>query len=572
MTINPAIRYLLPVLLAALIGCAARPAAPALGNRPPEGSSPAPRTAPSAEAEAIYSYLAAREFLQEQKPEEAMQALERAVAIEPTPELYIDLGNLYWRASRFSDALLLLRQGLDKYPDSELLLSTLAKTYAAQGRYDDAVLVLDDYRKNHPEQLDLVHEAAVYRMEQGKFGEAVDRLSAIPENKATPTTDFLLGKGYFGLGLFDKAIAAFQQSVAADPEYYDAWIEMGLTYEAQKNYVDAERVFSQLFDAGIENQQIVFRLVDLNLKLNNPDKSLALVQQYSDDLPLTLEAANLFLTLSFYDHAAQLLDPLAQQPPIPESALFYLAILEYEGRDNPDKAREYLEAIPVNHPHHERSLIFRIHILYHGGDKEGARRLCQTAMGLFPRQPEFRIVMAELHEREGEFDQALEVLKQAQAQWPENMTILYRSGLVHDRKGDRGQAMAVMEQVIAKDPEHADALNFLGYSLAEEGRDLGRALLLVQGALKVKPDNGYFVDSLAWVYFKQKKLKPAWDEIRRAVELADSDPVIWEHYGDIARALNLVSEARKGYSRSLELEGDNADAVRAKLNELGHTR
>lgn len=570
MIIAPAIRFLLPVVLATLLGCAARHSAPA--GQAPAGSSPATRSAPSAEAEAIYSYLAAREFLQEQKPEEAIEALEKAVAIEPTPELYIDLGNLYWRSSRFADALLLLRQGLDKYPDSELLLSTLAKTYAAQGRYDDAVLVLDDYRKKHPELIELIHEAAVYRMEQGEYGEAVDRLSAIPEDKATPTTDFLLGKGYFGLRLYDKAIAAFQQAVAADPEFYDAWIEMGLTYEAEKNYVDAERVFSQLVDAGIENQQIIFRLVDLNLKLNNPDKSLALVQEYSDDLPLTLEAANLFLNLSFYDHAAQLLDPLAQQNPIPENALFYLAILEYEGRDNPEKAMKYLEAIPVNHPHHERSLIFRIHLLYHGGDKDGAKRLCQTAMGLFPRQPEFRIVMAEIHEREGEFEQALEVLELAETQWPDNMTILYRTGLVHDRMDDRDKAMAIMEQVIAKDPEHADALNFLGYSLAEQERDLDRALLLVQGALKIKPDNGYFIDSLAWVYFKQKKMKLAWGEIRRAVELADSDPVIWEHYGDIARALGLTAEARKGYSRSLELGGENAEAVRAKLNELGHTR
>jgi tetratricopeptide (TPR) repeat protein len=563
------IRFLLAALLSSMLGCAARPEPQA--TRPEPKAAPA-GSPPSAEAEAIYSYLAARELLQEQKTDEAIQALERAVAIEATPELYIELGNLYWRSSRFADALLLLRQGLDKFPDSELLLSTLAKTYAAQGRFDDAVMILDDYRKKHPELTELVHEAALYRMEQGQFGEAVDRLSAIPEDKATPTTEFLLGKGYFGLGLYDKAIAAFQKAVSDDPEYYDAWVEMGLTYEAQKNYVDAERVFSQLVDSGIDNQQIVFRLVDLNLKLNNPDKSLEYVLPYTDDLPLTLEVANLFLNQSFYDHAAQLLDPLAQQRPIPENALFYLAILEYEGRDNVDQALAYLQAIPVGHPHHERSLVFRIHLLFQKGDKDGARQLCQTAMGLFPRQPEFRIIMAELHERENDFAQALAVLDSAAAQWPENTTILYRSGLVHDRIGDRDKAMAIMELVIAKNPEHADALNFLGYSLAEQGRDLDRALLLIQGALAVKPDNGYFIDSLAWVYYKQKRIKLAWAEIKRAVELVDTDPVIWEHYGDIARALNLMAEARKGYSRSLELNGENAVVVRSKLNALGRVR
>ncbi|NLW81793.1 MAG: tetratricopeptide repeat protein, partial [Desulfovibrionales bacterium] len=233
------------------------------------------RPAESAEAQAIYAYLAYREYLQQHKTDEAAQAMERAIALAPTPELYLELGNLYWRASRFSDALVVLKQGLDKYPESRLLLSTLAKTYAAQGRFDDAVLTLDDYRKAHPDEIDLVHETAIYRMEQRQFGDAVDRLAAIPKDKATTTTTFLMGKAFFGLGLTDKAIISFQQVVAAEPEYFDAWVELGLTYEAQKNYIDAERIFAQLVDSGVESQQIIFRLVDLNLKLNNPDKALS---------------------------------------------------------------------------------------------------------------------------------------------------------------------------------------------------------------------------------------------------------------------------------------------------------
>lgn len=232
----------------------------------------------------------------------------------------------------------------------------------------------------------------------------------------------------------------------------------------------------------------------------------------------------------------------------------------------------YLEAIPTSHQHYERSLIFRIHLLYQKNQRETARELCLTAMTLFPRQPEFRIIMAEMHEFEKEYQQALDVLLKATALWPENTTILYRLGLIYDRMEHRDQAMIMMEKVISKDPEHADALNFLGYTLAEQGLDLERAQLLIESALKVKPDNGYFVDSLAWVYFKQGKNMLAWQEIRRAVQLVDSDPVIWEHYGDIARAMGLISQAREAYANSLDLEGENAETVRTKLNSLGRTR
>ena len=564
-------RFILPAMLAAALGCAQQRAPFPATTAPAQATAPAKAPA-SAEAEAIYSYLAYRELLQENKSDKAAQALEQAIALKPSPELYLELGNLHWRASRFSDALLVLNQGLTRYPDSEALLSTLAKTYAAQGRFDDAVLILDAYRKKRPEMIDLAHEAALYRLEQGRFGEAVDRLNAIPEKDADQTTRFLLGKGYFGLELYDEAIAAYQQTVAADPEYYNAWIELGLTYEVQKNYIDAERVFSKLVELGIANQQVLFRLIELNLKLNNPDQALSYVQQAGDDPALALEATNLLLSRDFYDHAAEILDPMAQENPIPQDALFFLAVLEYEGRDNPEKAMTYLESIPEGHHHYERSLIFRIHLLYRKDDKSGAKALCLSAMTLFPKQPEFHIIMAEMHEFDGEYQQALDLLLKATAVWPENMTILYRLGMIYDRMDHRDQAMLVMDKIITKDPEHADALNYLGYSLAEQDRDLKRAELLIVNALKVKPDNGYFVDSLAWVYFKQGKHRQAWQEIRRAVRLVDSDPVIWEHYGDIARALKLFTEARKGYEKALDLEGDNADDVRTKLNSLGRAQ
>lgn len=41
--------------------------------------------------------------------------------------------------------------------------------------------------------------------------------------------------------------------------------------------------------------------------------------------------------------------------------------------------------------------------------------------------------------------------------------------------GNHNQAMVMMEKTIALDPEHADALNYLGYTLADQATDLERA-------------------------------------------------------------------------------------------------
>lgn len=549
------------LLTALLCACAAR--------TPVSPISVQPRAPESEEAQAIYAYLASQEYLQERRPADAAQALEKAISIASAPELYMELGNLYWRSSRLPDAVRILKQGSETYPEFRPLLAALAKAYATQGRFDDAVLTLDDYLAKNPQtpdRLDILHEAAAFRMEERRFDDAVDRLAAIPKNETTPVTSFLLGKALAGLGMPDRAIAQFRRAVAKDPEYFDAWVELGLTYEAQKNYVEAERVFSRLLDSEDGNPQLVLKLADIRLKLNDPDQALAVVRQYPEETELLLDAASLFITQGFPEHAEQLLEPLTRQTPIPADALLQLAILEYESRENPSKALDYLEAVPAGHPHYERALLFRVHLLYQMEREKNARDLCREAMAKFPRQPEFPLILAELDGKAGNLPAALDTLVTAAAAWPDHTDILYRLGLLHDRMDHREQALDTMEKIIATDPEHADALNFLGYTLAEENRDLERAETLIRNALRIKPDNGYYLDSLAWVYFRQGKIREAWQEIRRAISFVETDAVIWEHYGDIAAALGLPGEARKGYSASLSLE-DNA-RVQGKLNGL----
>ena len=126
-----------------------------------------------------------------------------------------------------------------------------------------------------------------------------------------------------------------------------------------------------------------------------------------------------------------------------------------------------------------------------------------------------------------------------------------------------------MEQLIALHPDNYQALNYVGYTLAEENRDLDRALSLLVKADKLAPGQSYIVDSLAWAYFKAGKMDDALREIRRAVKLDEHiDASIWEHYGDIAARAGLTDEARTAYQKAIELKPANAEALRQRLSHL----
>lgn len=555
--------FLTLTVLTTLLGCSAHripvaDSAPAVDHF--EMASP--------EAQAIFAYLASRQLLSDQRPNDAATALDTALTIDPSPALYLELGNLYWRNSKFDDAVRTLRQGIATYPESEVLHVALAKGYAAQGKFDEAVAVLDAYGAKGTATPNLIHQTATLRLEQGNYADALTRLQQIPESKATAMTYFLQGKAHSGLDEQDKAIADYTRAIVREPDFFDASVELALLYDARSEYAKAERIFAGLHDAGVNSQMVFYHLVDLNLKLDEPDKALEFARAIPGDQALMLESANLFLNRNYADYATELLEPLAKADPVPVDALYTLAVLAYETRNDTDGALKYLEAIPAGHAHYERSLVFRIHLLHDRGDLAQAQAVCETGITTYPRQPEFQILLAEILDKQGKGADAVQILEQATTTWPEDEELFFRLGIFYDRLSQRDKAMQIMENVIRLKPDHDGALNFLGYTLAEKNQHLDRAEQLVLAALKVEPDNGYYVDSLAWIYFRQGKINRAWREIQRAVFLTPKDAVIWEHHGDIALAKKFTATARKSYTRSLQLDGDNADSVRAKLRML----
>jgi Flp pilus assembly protein TadD len=99
---------------------------------------------------------------------------------------------------------------------------------------------------------------------------------------------------------------------------------------------------------------------------------------------------------------------------------------------------------------------------------------------------------------------------------------------------------------------------------------LDTALKYIKKAVELKPDNGYILDSLGWVYFRLGRLNEARDVLEKALKLTADDANIHDHLGDVYRALHDFEKARKAYQKAVELYSDQEKkaAVEKKLNEL----
>lgn len=520
-------------------------------------------------AHAIYHYFLLEEAKRLSDPQIGEYAVEQLLE-QPNlpPAFYYDAASFFWQNSDLPSARQVLIRGLEEYPDKARMALMLAQVYYAEEDLDAAAKVLRDYLSRNPDDVDSRQDLADVLILNKHYDEALRVLDKIPASKRTPTIRYYKAKAHAGMGDQDKAISILKSIVRKDPKFFEAWAELAYIYELRNDFANAEKTYQQILTFGDSSQELWLRLVELNLKLKSPDKALSLVKRGPEALSYHLASANRFMDAGYYDHAERVLLPWLLKTNAPSEIFFYLSVVEFEGRKNLQKALEYLERIPKDDQYYDRSLRYRTHLLFELGRGDEALALAREARERYPDDKEFWLLEARLLEDQDQVDESEALFQESLEKWPEDTEILYSLGVLYEREERQQEAFKIMERILEVDPEHSDALNYVGYTLADRGEDLDVALDMVTRALRDKPDNGFIIDSLAWVHYRMGDLDKAWTEIQRAVEFEDDDPIIWEHYGDIAADKGLPEEARKAYTRSLDLEPKNRDAVAKKLQAL----
>ena len=110
-------------------------------------------------------------------------------------------------------------------------------------------------------------------------------------------------------------------------------------------------------------------------------------------------------------------------------------------------------------------------------------------------------------------------------------------------------------------------MNYLGYLDAETGERLDEAKTLIQRALELDAENGAYMDSLGWVYFKMGKLDEAISQLEHAAAVLDTDPVVFDHLGEAYFKQHELEKARRNWERALTLD-QTQTAIQEKLHRL----
>jgi tetratricopeptide (TPR) repeat protein len=122
--------------------------------------------------------------------------------------------------------------------------------------------------------------------------------------------------------------------------------------------------------------------------------------------------------------------------------------------------------------------------------------------------------------------------------------------------GRPGEAFELFSRIVDIDTLHATALNYVGYTYAENNDSLSYALELIERALMLDRDNAYYLDSRGWVYFRLGLYDYARQDLERAARIVE-DAVILDHLGDVYMKLGDIEHARDMYMKALDQDPDN---------------
>ena len=106
--------------------------------------------------------------------------------------------------------------------------------------------------------------------------------------------------------------------------------------------------------------------------------------------------------------------------------------------------------------------------------------------------------------------------------------------------------------MLVADPKNAQALNYLGYMLADRGVRLDEALGYIRKAVAIDPQNGAYLDSLGWAYYRLGNYDLAEENLRRASEKIGSDPTVQAHLGDVYQKTGRLKLATTHWQRALD--------------------
>lgn len=500
-----------------------------------------------------YHFLMAVRAEREWDFAEAAKNYEKVVNHDPTNhEFRLTLARLYLRLGELDKVEEVCKEALKRFPNDEVFSIILADTLSSRGRNEEALSYLKIGLENSSKKNKTYALAGAIYSKNGdleKAREMFEKLSLI--SPGNPLGNHYLGTTLAKLNRFNEAEKSLRKALGLRPSFkksreFLAWVleKKGLREKAIAQY-------NFLLKLDPDDKNAEDRLERLILAEEKNEKLIY------EGFPMPEDSSvNLKLGIMFYEQgrAGRALEEfrllLAEQ----ENKNLRLLIAKiYEDKERYKEALVELDLVRKIEPDSVGVLLQIARMQNLNGNIKESIKVLEEAVKIEPDEDQLYHSLSLAYMSENNYQVAIKNIRKAIEIDDKKDSYYFELGALLERVGNYDEAINSMQQVLEINPMHSNAHNFIGYMYALQGKKLDLAIDHLKKALMIQPQNGYFLDSLGWVYFKKGENKKALAEIKKAMIYTDPDPVLYEHLGDIHYSLKNYFEANKAWKISLSL-------------------
>ena len=383
-----------------------------------------------------------------------------------------------------------------------------------------AIQVMDKLMEGHQDDPDALYAYAhvMSRLDQDdKSLEILEKvLGIVPDNtNANISYVSLLQKQ----GRTSEALEWLQQSLDKHEDNFNLRLFYARLLTDEKRFDDARRQFEILATEAPNNTDVLYALGLLYLQANRMDESRIYFERLSklgerpDEVNYYLgriaeEQTDYETAMSWYQNV--------QEGNNYFDAQIRIALLLAK-TDGIDDARQHLQAIKVENQDQKIVLI----------QAEG-----------------------ELLTDEKRYAEALAVYSDALKNNPDP-DLLYSRAMLAEKMDRLDILEQDLKKILEQDPNHAQALNALGYTLADRTDRYEEAYTFIKKALDLKPDDFYILDSMGWVLYRLGRLDESIKYLNKALT-ERQDPEIAAHLGEVLWVKGDKAAARDIWEAALQ--------------------
>lgn len=222
-------------------------------------------------------------------------------------------------------------------------------------------------------------------------------------------------------------------------------------------------------------------------------------------------------------------------------------------RERPQEAIDWFKSVPQG----DRYLDAQISAAQLIATEEGIDNALEYLQQLPLNTPEERLARymaeAELYASVERYEDAMAIYDEALQHFEENTQLLYARAITAEKIDRIDLLEQDLKQILALDPDNAQALNALGYTLADRTERYEEALRYVEQAHAQKPDDPAILDSMGWALYRLERYDEALGYLRRAAEQLPHDPEIAAHLGEVLWVSGRQQQAREVWAAALKI-------------------